>query len=76
MRWWRALDSPRGVFWSHVGAAVVMVAFGVLVLAHGDDQRVIGAAALLVAVVNAAMGVGAWWGLRASEGPADDRRQS
>ena len=72
VRWWRALNTPRGVFWSRVVSAVVMVVFGVLVLAFGDqDQQITGAVALLLALFNGAMAVGQWPELKATRRSAD-----
>ncbi len=76
-RWarrWRALNTPRGVFWTRAASAVLMLVLGVLVLvfAFGSrDQQVIGAAALLIASFHAATAVGQWPDLEAAEGSAD-----
>ncbi len=72
MRWSRALNTPRGVFWSRVGSAIVMVVFGVLVFVFGDeDEQIIGGVAFLIALGNAGMAVGQWPELRAARGRAD-----
>lgn len=72
VRWWRALNTPRGVFWSRVVSALLMLVFGVLVLVFGDEgKQITGACALLIALINAAMAIGQWPELKASEDPAD-----
>ncbi|MGY1620923.1 hypothetical protein ACI789_01855 [Geodermatophilus sp. SYSU D00965] len=77
MRWWRALNTPRGVLWSRVVAAALMVGLAVVVFTSGDDdQQIIGAGAALVAVVNAGMAVGQWRELRAAGGSSDSEPQS
>jgi hypothetical protein len=54
-----------------------MVGFGVLVLILGDeDQQIIGAGALLIALIHAGMAVGQWPELRGEAGQADRERPS
>ena len=49
-----------------------MLVFGLLVFVFGNqDQQVIGAGALMIALFNAAMAVGQWPELKATEGSAD-----
>jgi hypothetical protein len=72
VRWWRALSTPRGVFWSRVVAAALMVVLAVLVFTSGDgDQQIIGAGAGLVALINAGMAIRQWPALRAARGSTD-----
>jgi len=54
-----------------------MVSFGVLVLAFADqDRQIVGAGALLIALIHAAMAVGQWPELKAEPGPAHRERPS
>jgi hypothetical protein len=49
-----------------------MVVSGVLVFVFGDqDQQIIGAGALFLALINAGMAIGQWSELKATERPAD-----
>jgi hypothetical protein len=62
VQWWRALNSPRGMFWSRVATAVILTAAAGIAIAAGDT--VWAGFALLLAVVTAAMAVGQWRALR------------
>jgi hypothetical protein len=48
-----------------------MVVFGVAVLVLGDhDQQIVGAGALLIAFINAAIAIGQWSELKPTKSPA------
>lgn len=68
MQWWRTLNTPRGVFWSRVVSALVMVIFGTVVLLVGDhDHQIIGAGAFFIALINASMAIGQWTELKSTK---------
>ena len=62
MRWWRALNSPRGTLWSRIVTALVLTAAGVLAAVAGNAAWA--GMAFLLAFVNAAMAAGKWWEFR------------
>ncbi len=69
MRWWRALNSPRGSFWSRVATALFLVTFGLVVLITTGDELLCGLS-LFLAFVNASLAMGQWHELREGKPPA------
>ena len=68
MGWWRALNGPRGSFWTRVATALFFLTFGLVALITRHDDLLAGGS-LFLAFVNASLAMGQWHEFQEAEPP-------